>query len=133
LVNNDRFDAGEDAERKEFAIVLKQVYDEIEKYRDDGKYVINPAQMNKFLDLLSWFMHKAEEFGDKVNPPKINPGDEHGSLSAVFKMLDMRGIEESREFANLIKECSILSFLSGKEGVIIECTVPNIFVEMNEK
>lgn len=129
-IRNDlqKFIEKRDYENHEFAKEFAQIYKEIMANRYNEDYVVNPKQMNKFLDLLSWFMHKAQEYGDRVSVPKLEPKDEHGSMTATFLMLDLRGKDEIFEFSSRIKECSILSFDLGTDGIIIRCTVPNVFV-----
>ena len=111
---------------------VDEVYNQIMSLRKNDDYVVNPVQMDKFLDLIHWFMHRAEEFGDKVEVRDFEPKEEHGSVTATFLVLDIRGTDEVSEFARLIGVCSKVSFDLGKSGVIISCTVPNVFVRKTE-
>lgn len=105
-----------------------QVYDAVMKLRKNEDYVVNPVQMDRFLDLVQFFIRKAEEYGDKVEVEKTEPKQEFGGVTATFLVFGVNG-DEVREFCKVLKYCSAISIDAVEDGVAISCTVPGVFVK----
>lgn len=111
-----------------------KVYAAILAMRKDSDYVVDPKQMDKFLDLVSFFCHKAdEEPGDFVDVKNCHPKEENGDVTATFQVFDIWGDEVSR-FCEVLKECSVVAIDPGPgDKVCISCTVPGVFVRADGK
>ena len=72
--------ATETAEKDDAWFIKKfgQIYDAVMNLRKNEDYVVNPVQMDRFLDLVQFFIKKAEEYGDKVEIEKTEPKQEIG-------------------------------------------------------
>lgn len=108
-----------------------QIYEAVMKLRTNDDYAINPIQMDRFLDLVQFFIRKSKEFGDKVDIEKTEPKQEYGGVTATFVVFGVNG-DEVREFCKVLKYCSAISIDATDDGVCISCTVPNIFVRKDE-
>lgn len=105
-----------------------QIYEQVMKLRKNEDYVVNPIQMDRFLDLVQFFIRKAEEYGDKVEVEKTEPKQEFGGVTATFLVFGVNG-DEVREFCKVLKYCSAISIDAVEDGVAISCTVPGVFVK----
>lgn len=108
-----------------------QVYESVMKLRQNEDYVVNAVQMDRFLDLVQFFIRKSKEYGDKVEVEKAEPKQEFGGVTATFVVFAVSG-EEVREFCKVLKYCSAISIDSVEDCVAISCTVPNVFVRKEE-
>lgn len=120
--------ATETAEKDDAWFIKKfgQIYDAVMNLRKNEDYVVNPVQMDRFLDLVQFFIKKAEEYGDKVEIEKTEPKQEFGGVTARFVVFGVHG-DEVREFCKVLKYCSAISIDVVGDEVCISCTVPNIF------
>lgn len=105
-----------------------QIYESVMKMRSSDDYAVNPVQMDRFLDLVQFFIRKAEEYGDKVEIEKTEPKQEFGGVTATFVVFGVRG-DDVHEFCKVLKYCSAISIDAVEDGVSISCTVPGIFVK----
>lgn len=108
-----------------------QVYESVMKLRKNEDYVVNAVQMDRFLDLVQFFIRKSEEYGDKVEIEKAEPKQEFGGVTATFVVFGVRG-DEVREFCKVLKYCSAISIDAVEDGVAISCTVPDVFVRKTD-
>lgn len=111
-----------------------RLYNRIMALRKDSDYVVNAKQMDKFLDLVQYFLKKSRGATDsKVDPNGFSPKECHGGVTATFIVFDLMGNPEVLEFCKVLKYCSAVSIDSMDNGMIsISCTVPDIFVHKDE-
>ena len=107
-----------------------QIYEQVLNLRQNDDYVVNPGQMDKFLDLVSFFMQKANQYDeDFVEVEKTEPKQEFGGVTATFVVFDLTGNDEVQNFCKVLKCCSAVSVDSTTDNMVcISCTVPNVFV-----
>ena len=107
-----------------------QVYERVMELRMNDDYVVNPSQMDKFLDLVSFFMRKANEYKeDFVEIEKTEPKQEFGGVTATFVVFDLHGEEDVQGFCKVLKCCSAVGVEATDDGMVcISCTVPHVFV-----
>ena len=111
-----------------------RIYQSIMAIRKNDDYVVNPVQMDKFLDLVSFFCRKAdEEPDDFVDTTGFQPKEENGDVTAVFQVFDIWG-DEVPEFCEVLKACSVVTIDANTNSqVCINCTVPGVFVHKHGK
>lgn len=115
---------------EDFVAAVGEVYNQINLIRNSSDYVVNQPQMDKFDELLAFFVKKAGEFGDEIQEISLNPVDECGGITARFLVFNVNGAENVQEFCKVISYCSAFGIDSVlPEGVCISCTVPNVFVK----
>lgn len=107
-----------------------EIYEEVIALRDNDDYVVNPGQMDKFLDLISFFMGKAAKYDDDyVEIEKLEKKQEFGGVTATFVVFSLSGVDEVSEFCKVLKCCSAVSVdVVDEYKVCISCTVPDIFI-----
>jgi len=107
-----------------------QIYERVMELRENNDYVVNPGQMDKFLDLISFFMSKASKYDDDfVEIEKNDPKQEFGGVTATFVVFDLHGAAEVQGFCKVLKCCSAISIEATSDGMVcISCTVPDVFV-----
>ena len=103
-----------------------EIYNEVMALRRNEDFVVNPRQMDKFLDLVNFFLHHLED-EDSVEIEQNDPKCGIGSVTATFLVMTLRGDEVS-EFCKVLKCCSVVSIDSCEDGACISCTVPDVFV-----
>ena len=110
-----------------------KLYNQIMALRSDKDYVPNPPQMDKFLDLVQFFLNKKRESSEAtVDPNGFSPRECHGGVTATFIVFDVSG-DEVKEFSKVLKNCTAVSIDAvGDSMVEISCTVPNVFVHKSE-
>ena len=107
-----------------------EIYEEVLALRDNEDYVVNPVQMDRFLDLINYFMDRASEYDeDYVEIEKPEKKQEFGGVTATFVVFSLSGNDQVKEFCKAIKYCSAISVdvVDGYK-VRISCTVPDVFV-----
>ena len=106
-----------------------QIYEQVMALRSNNDYVVNPGQMDKFLDLVSFFIRKADAYDeDFVEVEKTEPKQEFGGVTATFVVFDLNGEEDVQDFCKVLKCCSAVGIDSTSDGMVcISCTVPNVF------
>lgn len=104
----------------------KQYLDCIES-RNPEDYVVNIPQMDKFLELLSFFKRiVGQDLGGYIEPLRLDPRAEHGGFTAFFPFVALSG-DQIAEFGRVLQYASAFS-IEGDDGqVIVSFTVPNIF------
>lgn len=124
---------GSYTEVNDFVGEYGRLYNKIMALRKDQDYVINPLQMDRFLDLVRFFIIKSKDAtGSKVDPNGFAPRECHGGVTATFIVFDLSGDEVS-EFCKVLKHCSAVSIDCIDDAMVqISCTVPNVFVHKNE-
>ena len=113
----------------DIVIAFARFYEAEMRRRNNEDYEVNPVQMNKFLDAVSYFSKKAEENDDTIDPIRCEPKEEHGGLTAHFIVFDSYG-EDLQEFSRIMSYCSALSIdVTTNNKCCISITIPNIYVE----
>lgn len=119
-------------ENNDIVIAFARLYKAEMNRRNNGDYEINPIQMNKFLDAVSYFSRKAAECGETLEPIRCEPKEEHGGLTAHFIVFDSYG-KDLQEFSRIIGYCSALSVDTTTDNkCCISITIPNIYMERNK-
>lgn len=96
--------------------------------RSDDDYVINPPQMDKFLDALSFLKELVAVSDGELNSVKLVPKEVHGWLSANMTILDLFGDNIVR-FSDVVRNCSAFGVDALNDGrVCVDFTIPNVFV-----
>ncbi len=112
-----------------------KIYNEVMALRKNEDFVVNPKQMDRFLDLVGFFIRKANEAGDGEVPDMsgFEPKEQHGSVTIKFVVFDLSGETEVQEFCKVLKSCSAVSIDATLDNMVcISCTVPNVFVSKTE-
>lgn len=107
-----------------------EIYNRVMSLRKNEDYVVNPRQMDRFLDLVNFFLHHVDEDGN-VEIEENEPKTGLGGVTATFLVMTLRG-DEVTEFCNVMKCCSAVSIDSCDDGACISCTVPEVFVRKAE-
>lgn len=108
-----------------------KIYNQVMALRKNEDFVVNPKQMDHFLDLVGFFARKADEAGDGEKPEtsRFEPKEQHGSVTIKFVVFDLGGEAEVQEFCKVLKFCSAVSIDATLDSMVcISCTVPNVFV-----
>ena len=111
-----------------------KIYAAIMAMRRNEDFVVNPIQMDKFLDLVNFFCKKAEEEPDDfVDASGFQPKEQNGDVTATFQVFDIWG-DEVPEFCDVLRACSVVTIDPGPgDKVCINCTVPEVFVRKDGK
>lgn len=117
-------------EQIDFVGKFGALYNKVMALRKDSDYVVNPIQMDRFLDLVQFFLRKSRDASKSdVDPHGFRPRECHGGVTATFIVFDLGGIDEVSEFCKVLKHCSAVS-IDAQDGykICISCTVPDVFV-----
>lgn len=119
---------------EEYVARLGFLYQHILNLRNDEDYVINQPQMDKLVEVLSFFIEEGEKQNGTVEPVRLVPREEHSGVTATFLIFDLCGNTIQR-FADVIRYTSAVCIdsLSDGKGICISCTVPNVFVHKDSK
>lgn len=111
-----------------------QIYERVMALRSNDDYVVNPVQMDKFLDLVSFFMRKANEYKeDFVEIERTEQKQEFGGVTATFVVFDLHGENNVAAFCKVLRCCSAVCVEATEDGAVcISCTVPRVFVRDHE-
>lgn len=116
---------------EEFVAMVGAIYEQIRSARQNSDYVVNQPQMDKFDELMTYFVKKTAEYeGDRIQSVSLEPIDESGDLTAYFLVFSVDGEANVQEFCKVISCCSSVGIESiVPEGVRISVTVPHVFVK----
>lgn len=114
---------------EEYVRRLGILYDKVMSLRDDRDYVVNQPQMDKFVEVVEFFMDETRKQGGELEPIELSPHEEHGGLTATFILFSIRGATVQR-FCSVMSACTAISIdpLVDGEHICISCTIPNVFV-----
>lgn len=112
---------------EEYLARLGKIYSKIMSIRKDSDYVVNQPQMDKLVDILTFFMDAAKDLDGNVDQVRLTPREEHGGVTATFLVFDVFG-EKVTRFCSVLQHASAITIDSTDEGVCISVTVPNVFV-----
>lgn len=117
---------------REFAVRLATMYNEVLALRKDDDYAVNQPQMDKFVEVLKFYLDAASDLNGTVEPVEFSPTHEHGGVTAVFQVFDLFG-DQVQRFCKVMSSCSALSVdVTDEDKVCISCTVPNVFIQKSE-
>lgn len=118
-------------EMNDFVGKFGRLYEKVMSLRKNEDYVVNPIQMDRFLDLVQFFIRKTEDASESsVDPRGFQPKECHGGVTATFIVFDLGGSEEVQEFCKVLRYCSAVSIdVVDDYKVSISCTVPNVFAK----
>lgn len=111
---------------EEYVIRLGKLYDKVMSIRKDSDYVVNQQQMDRLVDIMTFFLDKAEELDGKVNRINLTPKEEHGGVTATFIVFDIYG-DDVKRFCDVMQYASAITIDSTEDGVCISITIPNVF------
>lgn len=106
---------------------MGELYEEILRFRKDDDYEINPAQLDKLVQVTAFFMDAAKQLDGRVEPVRLVPREEHSGVTAEFPVFDIVG-EDIHWLCDVMQHCSALTIDPAGEGVCISCTVPDVFI-----
>ena len=94
--------------------------------RNAEDFTVNIPQMNKFLEILSFFRKAIQDLDGYIEPFYLDPRAEHGGFTAFFPIVALSG-EQISEFCRVLQYASAFS-LDGDDGqVIVSFSVPNVY------
>lgn len=116
----------------EFARRLGVMYNEVLSLRKDDDYAVNQPQMDKFLEVMRFFLDCEKEMTGKVDPVKLSPKEIHGDVTARFLVFDLFN-DSVQRFCSVMSACTAIT-IDVVEGdkVCISCTVPNVFIQKSQ-
>ena len=95
-------------------------------------YEVNPPQMDKFLETLSFFRNAVQRLGGEIEPFRIDPRAQHAGFTAVFSVFDLHG-EYLPAFGRILPYLSAFS-VDGDDGrVFVSLTVPHVYTRKNNR
>lgn len=112
----------------EYVKRIGQLYNAVMSLRNDDDYVVNKPQMDKFVEVLEFFMNVAQKNNGKVDPVELSPKEEHGGITATFRIFDIYG-DDIQKFCRAMSYASAIGIYDVKDGVCISVTIPNVFVK----
>ena len=112
---------------EEYIARIGALYSKIMSIRKDSDFVVNQPQMDKLVDVLTFFMDTAKKLDGKVEPVKLVPREEHGGVTATFLVFDIYGDDVAR-FCDVMRYASAIGIDSMDEGICISVTIPNVFI-----
>ena len=116
----------------EYVKRITQLYGAVLSLRKDDNYVVNQPQMDKFVEVLDFFMNAARKSNGNVEPVKLTPKEEHGGVTATFIVFDIYG-EDIEKYCKVISYTSAITIDGTEDGICISVTVPEVFVPKNTK
>lgn len=112
---------------EEYVKRLGQLYEKVLSLRKDDDYVINQTQMDKFVQVMDFFLDMGNRSNGKVEPVKLVPKEENGGVTATFVVFDVYG-DNIKRFCDAIQHCSSMTIDATSDSEIcISVTVPNVF------
>lgn len=94
-------------------------------------YTVNPPQMDRFLETLSFFRDAIQRLGGTIEPFQIDPREQHAGFTAVFSIFSLNG-SHIQDFARILPYLSAFS-VDGDDGrVFVSLTVPNVYVRKSD-
>ena len=112
---------------EEYVAQVDQLYGRIMSLRKDRDFVVNQPQMDKLIDVLSFFIDTAKELNGSVEPVELVPREEHGGVTAKFIVFDIYG-DDVQRFCDVMQFASAIGIDSTNDGICIAVTIPNVFV-----
>lgn len=112
---------------EEYVARLGVLYDKIMSIRKDSDFVVNQPQMDRLVDVLTFFMDSANKLDGKVEPVSLVPREEHGGVTATFLVFDVYG-DSVKRFCEVLQFASAITIDATDEGICISVTIPNVFV-----
>ena len=104
------------------------LYNQIMNLRKDDDYVVCRQQLDKFVEVLNFFIDMAEKSNGEVEPIELTPKEEVGGITATFLVFDLYG-DDVQRFSKVISNCSAVTIdATADSRVCISVTVSQVFV-----
>lgn len=113
---------------EEYVRRLGQLYNEVMSLRKDEDYVVNQAQMEKFIDVLDFFRDMVSDDSDgEITDIDLAPKEENGGITATFIVFDVYG-ENVKRYCDVMRHCSAIGIEARlNDKICISVTVPEVF------
>lgn len=100
--------------------------------RSNDDYVVNPQQMDKFLDAVSFFKEIMDDLGGEFEEVTAVPKAESGGITAIFNLFDtpFNKIERFRDIIGFSTDFTAFARTDGK--VCISLSIPHVFVHKDK-
>lgn len=113
---------------EEYVRRLGTLYNQIMNLRKDDDYVVCRTQLDKFVEVMNFFIDMAEKCNGKVQPINLTPKEEVGGITATFLVFDLFG-DDVKRFSQILSYCSAVTIDATTKGeVCISLTVSQVFV-----
>lgn len=113
---------------EEYVRRLGVLYNQIMSLRKDNDYVVCRSQLDKFVEVLNFFIDMAEKSNGHVEPVELTPKEEVGGITAKFLVFDLYG-DDVQRFSQILSYCSAVTIDADLESrVCISLTVSQVFV-----
>ena len=117
---------------EEYIRQFAELYYSMVDQRRDSDYVINYVQMDKLMGIVDFFAKMTEQGNGEIEPVLLRPREEHGGVTATFRIFDIYG-EQVKEFCDVLQHVSAFAIDATKHGVCLSVTVPDVFVPAEEE
>lgn len=108
-------------------------YKHIMSLRKDSDYVVNQPQMDKLIRVIDFFEDAAKSLDGKVDQVSLIPSQTSGDVTAYYPVFYIHS-EMVERFCDVMRGCSAISIDPTASGeVCFSCTVPRVFVPIDEK
>lgn len=108
-------------------------YKHIMELRKDSSYVVNQPQMDKLIKVIDFFEDAAKSLDGKVDKVSIVPAQTSGDVTAYYPVFYIHS-EMVERYCDAMRGCSAISIDPTASGeVCFSCTVPRVFVPIEEK
>lgn len=114
---------------EEYVSQVAKLYDKVMKLRKDEDYEVNMKQMDKFLEIVSFFSKTAVTNDAELVPIELSPKELHGGLTAKFVVFHLFS-DDIPEFCKALKGASAFTIETDLDNkVCISVTVPDVYVK----
>lgn len=110
---------------------ITQLYGAVLNLRKDDDYVVNKPQMDKFIEMLEFFINIVYKNKGYVEPIKLLPKAEHGGVTASFIVLDIYG-DDIQKYCKIMSYASAITIDGTENGICISATIPEIFIPIDK-
>lgn len=108
-------------------------YKHIMELRKDSDYVVNQPQMDKLIKVIDFFEDAAKSLDGKVDKVQIVPAQTSGDVTAYYPVFYIHS-EMVERYCDVMRGCSAISIdPTASEQVCFSCTVPRVFIPLEEK
>ena len=105
---------------------------EIMDSRSNEDYIVNQPQMDKFLEVLAFFIEGSKNNSCEIKSVSLEPKEENASLTAEYIVFDIWGKSHNR-FQEVLKHTTAFSVdATLAHRVRVSLTVPEVFVRNDE-
>lgn len=112
---------------EEYVKHIGELYSKVLSLRKDDDYVVNQPQMDKFVEVLEFFMDAARKSNGNIEPISLSPKEEHGGVTATFLVFDIYG-EDIQKYCKVMNYASAITIDGTEDGICISVTIPEVFI-----